>query len=98
MQARAAIYGDLLDPAWFVRNTDVSAKAKSAKNRQIVRSMLIGSVLLIAQLGALKIRRLLSSGENDNLKKAAPTTRGTLAQLQEAARSSAPTTILQALK
>ena len=53
LQARAAIYGDLLDPAWFVRNTDLSAKAKSVKDRRIARSMLIGSVLLIARSARL---------------------------------------------
>ena len=98
LQARAAIYGDLLDPAWFVRNTDLSAKAKSVKDRRIARSMLIGSVLLIAQLGALSIRKCLSSGENDALKKVAPSTRGTLAQLQEAASGASPISILQLLK
>ena len=68
LQARAALYGDLLEPSWFARNTDLSAKANSLKKRRVARAMLSGAVLLVAQLGAHEVRSLLSSGQEDVLK------------------------------
>ena len=40
LQARAALYGDLLDPNWFVRNSDLSSKTTTLKKRRIARAML----------------------------------------------------------
>ena len=60
--------------------------------------MLTGSVLLIAQLGALKIRTLLSSGEQNALKKVAPATKVTFEQIQQVASSASPISVLQAVK
>ena len=52
LQARAAIYGDLLDPTWFTRNFDLSGKLKDLTQRRLARSMMLGAVLFTAQLGA----------------------------------------------
>ena len=48
LQARAVIYDNILDPSWFVKNFDLSAKTKGVGQRREARAMLIGSVLLIA--------------------------------------------------
>ena len=68
LQARAAIYDNMLDPSWFVKNFDLSAKTKDVGQRREARAMLIGAVLLIAQLGAHDIRSRLSQGTPGLLK------------------------------
>ena len=98
LQARAAIYGDLLDPSWFVRNSDLSSKLKSLKDRRLARSMLMGAVLMITQVGAHNIRTLLMSGESDALKNVPPDTKGTIADFQEVLSKSSPMSILLATK
>ena len=81
LQARAAIYDNLLDPAWFVKNFDLSAKAKGLSQRREARAMLIGAVLLIAQIGAHDIRSRLNAGKSGMLKEVMyDTRRGTAAQ------------------
>ena len=60
--------------------------------------MLIGAVLLIAQLGAYKIRELVGTGETNDLNSIPPSTRGTIAQFQEALCASSPISILKAAK
>ena len=68
LQARAAIYDNMLDPSWFVKNFDLSAKTKEVGQRREARAMLIGAVLLIAQIGAHDIRSRLSEGKPGLLK------------------------------
>ena len=67
LQARAALYGNLLDPNWLVRNSDLSSKTTT----------LLGVVLLVAQLGAHEIRSLISSGQDEALKEIPLNPRGT---------------------
>ena len=98
LQARAAIYGEMLEPAWFVRNSDLSSKLKSINDRRTARSMLIGAVLLVAQLGAYKIRSLLTAGENEILQGVPRKTRGTLGHLREALSRASPLAILKETK
>ena len=62
LQARAAVYGALLDPAWFCKNYDLRGKLQSLQKRRVARSMLVGAPLFSAQLGAHKIRKMLASG------------------------------------
>ena len=81
LQARAAIYENMLDPSWFVKNFDLSAKAKGLNQRREARSMLIGAVLLVAQIGAHDIGSMLNSGDSRILKNIMyHTRRGTAAQ------------------
>ena len=77
LQARAALYGNLLDPNWLVRNSDLSSKTTTLKKRRIARAMLLGVVLLVAQLGAHEIRSLISSGQDEALKEIPVNPRGT---------------------
>ena len=81
LQARAAIYENMLDPSWFVKNVDISAKAKGLNQRREARSMLIGAVLLVAQIGAHDIRSSLNSGSSEILENIMyDTRRGTATQ------------------
>ena len=65
LQARAAVYGDLLDTAWFTKNSDLSKKTKDVHQRRLARAMLTGAVVLTAQIGAHRVRTLLTSGDED---------------------------------
>ena len=60
--------------------------------------MLTGAVLLIAQLGAYKIRELVGTGQVTDLNSVTPRTRGTIAQLQEALHEASPISILKSVK
>ena len=52
LKARAAVYGQLLDPAWFGKGVDLSAKTKlTPKSRRVARAMFAGAALFAAQLG-----------------------------------------------
>ena len=84
LKARAAIYGATLDPSHFRKGTDLSAKAKTARDRRRARGMLIGAPLFVAQAGAHHIRRLLSDGNRSTIRDMKPGTRGTAAQFMKA--------------
>ena len=60
--------------------------------------MLTGAVLLIAQLGAYKIRELVGTGQENDLNSIMPRTRGSIAQFQEALREASPISILKSVK
>ena len=62
LQARAAVYGQTLDPAFFGKGVDLSSKLKTLGERRIARSTLIGGPLLTAQLGHHDVRQLLMKG------------------------------------
>ena len=57
LRSRAEIYGDMLDPNWFQANSDLGGKAKSMRQKNQARSQLAGAPLLVAQLGALELRK-----------------------------------------
>ena len=99
LQARAALYGELLDPAWFSKNSDLSSKTKSLKNRRVARSMLAGAVLLVAQLGAHEIRKLLSSSTEENsLLKLLKEARKPVAEARETEAKASPLEVLKIVK
>ena len=84
LKARAAIYGSTLDPSHFRKGTDLSAKAKTARDRRRARGMFISAPLFVAQAGAHHIRRLLSDGDRSTVRDMKPDTRGTAAQFMKA--------------
>ena len=57
LQSRAEIYNDMLEPNWFRANTDLAGKAKTMRQKNQGRSQLAGAPLLVAQLGALELRK-----------------------------------------
>ena len=77
LQARAALYGNALSPSWFVQNFDLSAKAQNLNQRRLARSMFLGAVLLVTQLGAHQIRTMLTKGKSGVLKNLRPDAHGT---------------------
>ena len=84
LKARAAVYGQLLDPSWFCKGFDLSAKTKTNKSRQLARAMFFGSVLFAAQLGAQKLRSLMTKGDRTILENMRPSSYGTAAQFMKA--------------
>ena len=61
-----------------MQNFDLSAKTQSLSQRRLARSMFLGSVLLVAQLGAHRIRTMLSKGKSGVLKNLRPEAHGTM--------------------
>ena len=57
LQSRAEIYGDALEPNWFQTNSDLGGKAKSMRQKNRARSQLARAPLLVAQIGALEMRK-----------------------------------------
>ena len=67
LQSRAGIYGDELDPKWFKHKADVGGKASTLRQKNQARTQLAGAPLLVAQLGALELRKKLLQGDNNAL-------------------------------
>ena len=85
LKARAAVYGQLLDPSWFCKGVDLSAKTKAnPKSRRLARAMFIGAVLFVSQLGFQELRRIMTEGDRTVLDNLHPTARGTSAQFLKA--------------
>ena len=84
VQARAAVYGSLLDPCWFVKNLDLSSKIKDLKGRRSARATLMGAVLFTAQAGLHNITSILGSGDSEILDRIDPTSIGSAAQFKKA--------------
>ena len=68
LQSRAEIYGDELDPNWFKSKVDLGGKAKSLREKNQARAMLAGAPLLVAQLGALELRKWMLKGDSEVLR------------------------------
>ena len=64
----------------------------------MARSLLIGGVLLIAQLGAHELRSLLSTGQKEVLKGVRRDARGNAGQLCEKLAKASPLEILDFIK
>ena len=58
LQARAAVYNNLLEPAWFCKKYDLSAKLKNIRDRRQARSMLAGAPTFSAQLGLYSLQTI----------------------------------------
>ena len=80
LKARAAVYGSSLDTTWFAQGYDLSAKVKSSSARRQAKTMLITEPLLVAQIGAQKIRKLLTEGNETVLPAVGPARTGTAGQ------------------
>ena len=67
VQARAAVYGEVVDPALFARNQDTSRKARTSTLRRTIRSQLAASPLIVAQVGLQRVTALLNTGDSQAL-------------------------------
>ena len=63
LQSRASIYGDELDPKWFKQKVDLGGKTPTLKEKNQARSLLAGSPLLVAQVGAMEFRKKMMVGD-----------------------------------
>ena len=72
VQARAAVYEEVADPSWFVKNCDIGAKAQLSTQRRVVRSQLITAPLLIAKFGFRHICSMLTTGNGKILETLRP--------------------------
>ena len=96
LKARAAVYGQLLDPAWFSKGVDLSAKTKmTPKSRRLARAMFAGAVLFASQLGFKELRKLITDGDKKTLADIDPASYGTAAQFLKALRKAPLLQILE---
>ena len=84
LKARAAVYGQLLDPSWLCKGFDLSAKTKTNKSRRLARAMFFGAVLFATQLGAQELRKMMTKGDRTILENMRPSSYGTAAQFMKA--------------
>ena len=64
LRSREEIYGTSFDPTWFTHGTDLGSKAKSMEQRNLVRAMLVGGPLMVAQRGAQNLRKIMLKGDS----------------------------------
>ena len=96
LKARAAVYGQLLDPAWFAKGVDLSSKTKMIpKSRRLARAMFAGAVLFASQLGFKELRKLIMDGDKKILADVNPASYGTAAQFLKALRKAPLLQILE---
>ena len=98
LQARAAIYNNILDPAWFCKNYDLSSKLKTIKDRRQARTLLAGAPVLITQLGLNELQKTLAEGVDQELENFRVHTVGTAAQFTKMLSKASPSGILKLVK
>ena len=63
LKRRATLYGDNLNPKWFRYEVDLEVMAKTSQERNQARAMLVAAPLMVAQEGALNLRKRLLQGD-----------------------------------
>lgn len=97
VQARAAIYDEVMDPAFFVKGKNISEKAKTTEGRRKVRSQLIGAPLVVAQTGLQSVIGLLSGGDDRVVDTLHLGDRLTVAEVLKALSEATPFTVMKLL-
>ena len=95
LQSRAGIYGDELDPKWFKPKTDLGGKTSTVKMKNQARSQLAGAPLLVAQLGALELRKRMIQGDPKAMQRYRLGTLTTVAELLNVLGKLPPLSILR---
>ena len=98
LQARAAIYNNVLDPAWFCKSYDLSSKLKTMKERRQARALLAGAPVLTTQLGLNEIQMTLAEGDDHALESFRVHTVGTAAQFTKMLSRATPAGMLKLIK
>ena len=98
LQARAAIYNNVLDPAWFCKSYDLSSKLKTMKERRQARALLAGAPVLTTQLGLNEIQMTLAEGDDHALESFRVHTVGTAAQFTKMLSRASPAGMLKLIK
>ena len=97
LQARAAVYGEVMDPAQFARNQDTSRKARTSTLRRTVRSQLAAAPLIIAQVGLQRLRELLDTGDSQALARVHLGEQYTVAEILKVLSKAPPLAVLKLL-
>ena len=97
VQARAAIYDEIVDPSMFVKGKNIADKAKTVEVRRKVRSQLVGAPLVVAQTGLQSIVGLLSRGDKSVLNNLRLGDRLTVAEVLKALNMAPPLTVMKLL-
>ena len=63
LKRRGKLYGDKLNPKWFRHEIDLGVMAKTTLERNQARAMLVAAPLMLAQEGALNLRKRLLQGD-----------------------------------
>ena len=95
LEKRAKLYGDNLDPKWFSYDSDLGVKAKSSQERNTARAMLAAAPLMMAQQGALNLRKRMLEGDSSILSGLRLEDKMTVAQLLSKLKTVPPLTILK---
>ena len=95
LKRRAVLYGDNLDPKWFNYKSDLGVKAKSTHDRNNARAMLAAAPLMIAQQGALKLRKIMMEGDTSILTDLRLDETTTVAQVFDKLKALPPLAILK---
>ena len=97
IQARAAVYGEVGEPTWFVRSTDISAKASTSVLRRSVRVQLAAAPLTVAQVGLQRLCTLLNSGDSSVLHRLSLGDHYTVAEILKMLSQAPPIAVLKLL-
>ena len=97
VQARAAVYDEVMDPSFFRKGKNIAAKAKSIKERRVMRSQLVGAPLMVAQTGLQSIVKLLSGGDDRVVDRLHLGDRLTVAEVLKSLSAAPPLTIMKLL-
>jgi hypothetical protein len=95
LERRAKLYGDNLDPKWFSYDSDLGVKAKSSQERNTARSMLAAAPLMMAQQGALDLRKKMLEGDSSILSGLRMEDKMSVAQLLSKLKTVPPLAILK---
>ena len=97
LQARAAVYDEVADPACFARGQDTSGKAQTSKLRRTVRSQLAAAPLLIAQVDLQRLRALLDNCDSQILARIKLDEQYTVAETLKFLSKAPPLSVLELL-
>ena len=86
-----------MDPSFFRKGKNITTKAKSVKERRIVRSQLVGAPLIVAQSGLQSIVKLLSGGDDRVVDRLHLGDRLTVAEVLKSLSAAPPLTIMKLL-
>ena len=95
LERRGKLYGDNLDPKWFSFDSDLGAKTNSIRDRNKARAMLAAAPLMMAQQGALDLRKIMLEGDTSILSELKLEERTTVAEVLDKLKSVPPLAILK---
>ena len=94
LQRRAKLYDEGLDPKWFSYDSDLGEKAKSTQDRNKARALLAAAPLMVAQQGALDLRKIMMEGDTSILSGLQLEERSTAAEVLKKLEAVPPLAIL----